>query len=191
MDHDFCAEYQNIRLCPLCWEEMELLRVWRNDPALNTYLRPIGFLTVEMQEAWFQAYLQDSSQIIFEITETAHLHRVVGSVAIYGFKGDTAEIGKIVVGDPEAHGMKAGYFGMLLAAWVGFQQLGIHRYHLDVHEKNMPARTIYQQLGFKTIGEHPFSKGGAELDMELTKTEFEANDHCLKEILLYRGKKNL
>lgn len=191
MNHDLFAEYQNIRLCPLRRETTELLRSWRNDPALNRFLRPIGFLTEEMQASWFSSYITDPNQIFFEILEIVRLHRVVGSVAIYNFDGDTAEIGRIVVGDPAAHGMKAGYTGMLLAGWVGFQQLGVRRYLLDVHEQNMPARIIYQQLGFKTIGKHKFSKGGTELEMELTKNAFEANHGNLQAIRFYRGEKDL
>ena len=191
MNHNYFAEYQNIQLSPLCRETIELLRDWRNNPALNSFLRPIGFLTKEMQEAWFAAYLHDPNQIMFEITETSRLHRVVGSLALYDFKGDTAEIGKIVVGDSEAHGMKVGYWGMLLAAWIGFQRLDIHKYRLDVHEGNLPARTIYQQLGFNTIGTHPFAKGGVELEMELIRTDLETNFSQLKEISLYQGKRDL
>ena len=105
---------------------------------------------------------------------------MVGSVAVYGFRGDEAEVGKIVVGDPEAKGKKIGYYGLLLAMYVGYQKMGVNTYLGDVHEDNMSAKTNDLRAGFIVTGKHPFVKGGYELEMVLPKVH-----DFLDEIRLY------
>ena len=110
---------------------------------------------------------------------------MVGSVAVYGFRGDEAEVGKIVVGDPEAKGKKIGYYGLLLAMYVGYQKMGVNTYLGDVHEDNMSAKTNDLRAGFIVTGKHPFVKGGYELEMVLPKKHFEEVHDFLDEIRLY------
>ena len=61
---------------------------------------------------------------------------------------------------------------MLLAITVAVKEFGIQTIKLDVHENNTPARIIYDKLGFTTVGEHAFERGGSELEMEISSTRF-------------------
>lgn len=186
MNHPYCAEYKHVRIRPLHEADIELLRVWRNDPAISTFLRPIPYITPSMQHTWFSTYLQDSSAITFAIEEIAELHRVVGSLSIYNLSGtDSAEIGKIVVGDMDARGKQIGYLSLVLALQIGFQFLGLHKFTLSVHERNIPAMHIYQKAGFQTVGSHNFINGGKELEMHLTKAGFEDSNPMLSEVNLF------
>ena len=185
MEHKHCAEYEHIRLRPLGINDIELLRKWRNDAAYSKFLRPIGTITAEMQRAWFDKYLSDPSNITFAIEEIRDLNRVVGSVSLYDFDGTSAEVGKIVVGDPEAKGKKIGFYALLLAMHLGYQKLGIENFRGEVHEDNLPAKTIDMRLGFVITGKHPFTNGGYELDMILPKDHFGATHNFLNDIKLY------
>ncbi len=185
MKHNCCAEYRHVRIRPLHETDIELLRQWRNNAALSEFLNPIGEITPEMQKKWYKEYLEDQSIATFAIEEIQDLNRVVGSVAVYGFRGDEAEVGKIVVGDPEAKGKKIGYYGLLLAMYVGYQKMGVNTYLGDVHEDNMSAKTNDLRAGFIVTGKHPFVKGGYELEMVLPKKHFEEVHDFLDEIRLY------
>lgn len=185
MKHTHCAEYRHVRIRPLHETDIELLRQWRNDASLSEFLNPMGEITPEMQKKWYESYLNDQSIATFAIEEIQDLHRVVGSVALYGFRGDQAEVGKIVVGDPEAKGKKIGYYGLLLAMYVGYQEMGVNTYLGDVHEDNMSAKTNDLRAGFIVTGKHPFVKGGYELEMVLPKAHFEEVHDFLGEIRLY------
>lgn len=185
MNHKYCAEYKHVRLRPLGVEDIELLRQWRNDATYSKFLRPVGTITAQMQRAWFDKYLTDDSNITFAIEEIRNLNRVVGSVSLYDFKGTTAEVGKIVVGDPEAKGKKIGFYALLLAMHFGFQRLGVETFLGEVHEENVSAKTIDMRLGFTVIGKHPFINGGYELDMVLPKAHFNKTHHFLDEIKVY------
>ena len=182
VEHHYKAEYGAVRIRPLQHADIELLRQWRNNSSLSEFLNPIGEITPEMQEKWYKEYLADPDIATFAIEEIQNLNRVVGSVAIYRFRGDEAEVGKIVVGDPEAKGKKIGYYGLLLAMEVGFRIFGIQTYFLSVHEDNLPARKIYSYAGFVQIGKHHFVKGGEELEMMLKKAKMEVGHDFLQEV---------
>ena len=82
--------------------DIENLRVWRNDKSKTQFLKPIGEITPEMQLEWFKKYLDNQDEITFAIEETKDLNRMVGSVTLYNFHGKVAEVGKIQIGDREA-----------------------------------------------------------------------------------------
>lgn len=169
---DYAAEYKHVRIRPLEEKDIEQIRIWRNNPQFTCFLRDLGEITSEMQKKWYESDLKDTTSCTFAIEEISDLNRLVGSVAIYGIDGDKAEIGKILVGDPEAKGKKIGYFGLLLAMHIGYQKLGINNYYGDVHEDNMSAKTNDLRAGFIVTGQHPYEKGGVELEMILPKEHF-------------------
>ena len=182
MEHFIVAQFENIIIRPLEQQDIELLRQWRNDEKISTYLASIPHISGEMQKNWFDRYLSDRDNITFAIVEDQFLKRVVGSLSIYGFHEHEAEIGKIVIGDAEAHGKQVGYRALLLALSYGYEFLRINKFLLNVHEDNVAARTIYQKVGFKIVGQHPFIKGGVELEMELSKDLFEHRNPCTMNI---------
>ena len=173
MEHFIAAQLENIIIRPLEQQDIELLRQWRNDEEISTFLAPVPYISGEMQKRWFDRYLLDRDNITFAIKENQLLKRVVGSISIYGFQEDKAEIGKIVVGDVAAHGKRIGYRALLLALSYGYKFLRINKFLLNVHEDNVAARIIYQKVGFRIVGQHPFLKGGVELELELSKEWFE------------------
>ena len=190
MEHFVTVKLENISIRPLEKQDIELLRQWRNDEKISTYLAPIPHISVEMQKNWFDRYLSDRDNLTFVIEENQFLKRVVGSLSIYGFREHEAEIGKIVIGDAEAHGKQVGYRALLLALSYGYKFLRINKFLLNVHEDNVAARTIYQKVGFKIVGQHPFIKGGDELEMELPKDLFEHKNSSVKDIMYYNVEEN-
>ena len=185
MKHNICAEYKHVRIRPLREEDLENLRMWRNNKDMSQFLRPIDEITPEMQKEWFVKECGDISSATFAIEEIDSLKRMVGSVAIYDIKGDKAEVGKIVVGDPEAKGKKIGYYGLLLAMYVGYEKFKIEEFLGEVHEDNMSAKTNDLKAGFIVTGKHPFINGGNELEMHLPKQHFFETHDFLEDVKVY------
>lgn len=185
MKHNICAEYKHVRIRPLCESDLEHLRMWRNDKTMSKFLRPIDEITPEMQRNWFEKEAADNTSATFAIEEINELNRIVGSVAVYDIEGEKAEVGKIVVGDPEAKGKKIGYYGLLLAMYVGYKKLGISEFIGEVHEDNMSAKTNDLRMGFIVTGKHPFINGGYELEMRLPEEHFYEVHNFLDEIRIY------
>lgn len=185
MKHNICAEYKHVRIRPLREGDLEYLRKWRNNKEMSTFLRPIGEITSEMQKQWFERECDDQTSATFAIEEIDELNRIVGSVAVYDINGTEAEVGKIVVGDPDAKGKKIGYYGLLLAMYVGYEKLGIEKFLGEVHEDNMSAKTNDLRAGFIVTGKHPFVNGGYELEMNLPKQHFFDTHDFLDDVKIY------
>lgn len=185
MKHNICAEYKHVKIRPLTENDLEYLRKWRNNKDMSTFLRPIGEITPDMQKQWFERECEDPTSATFAIEEVCELNRIVGSVAVYDIEGSQAEVGKIVVGDPEAKGKKIGYYGLLLAMYVGYEKLGIENFLGEVHEDNMSAKTNDLRAGFIVMGKHPFINGGFELEMKLPRDHFYETHEFLSDVKIY------
>jgi RimJ/RimL family protein N-acetyltransferase len=185
MKHNYYAKYKNVLLRPLVHGDIENLRVWRNDAEATKFLRQVGTITPEMQENWFKKYLNDKDIITFAIEETSELKRMVGSVSLYNFRGDVAELGKIQIGDKEAHGKGIGRLTLVMALKVGFNLLHLSKVDGIVHQSNVAARTNDLKIGFQIVGEKLSEVGGKEDIIEINRNRLEEINSFLKDIEVY------
>lgn len=184
MIHKYCAVYENIGIRPLHKRDIEKVRQWRNNKELVKYLSPIGEITKEAQERWYERYCVDHNSIFFTVIDQEK-EKTIGTVALYDFKDNTAEVGKIVIGEDSERGKGIGYMSLLMAMCVGFTYIGVEKYRLRVCEENTIAYHIYERTGFREVGRHPFVQNLTELDMEITKEEFKRTNSMMSDVILY------
>lgn len=184
MEHRYSARYENLLLRPLQKEDIEFLRIWRNDKSQTKYLRPIPYITPEMQENWFRNYLENPDEMVFAILETRDLNRIIGSVAVYDFQGDVAEVGKIQIGDPDAAGHGYGRIGMTMAIWIAFQKLNVKKIVASVHRDNLAAYKSDMRIGFSKVGSHEAVMGGFEDEIAIDKKRLMEVNSFLQEIVI-------
>ena len=165
MNHNYEYRQGNIYLRPLRHSDIEYLRTWRNDPNNTKYLNQIPYITEKMQEEWFKRYLEDKDELTFAIVEDHFLHRIVGSLSLCNIEDDSIEVGKVMVGDPAAHGIKVGANATNAAARIAKEQLGKSIIYLHVFENNIAAVKAYRNAGFKEAEKHFDDKGRTELTM--------------------------
>lgn len=182
MKHSYYGKYDNIELRPLEKYDIESLRVWRNDKESTKFLRKVGYITPEMQENWFLEYLKDQTIYTFAIVEKEKLNRIVGSVSIYNFRNNKAEIGKIQIGDSEARGLGIGGRAMVIAMKIGFELMGINLFDAHVHKDNTPAYKSYLDIGFKVVGSEPSEIGGFEDVIEMDYQTLNKVNQYVKDI---------
>lgn len=187
MRHNYYGEHLNVALKPLNEDNLESLRVWRNNTEQTKFLRPIGEITPEMQQNWFRSYLDNPQDIVFGIYETEKLNRLVGSLSLYDIKDGRAEIGKIQVGDSEAHGMGIGRTSLIIAMKIGFEILGLREIYASVHQDNVTARTNDLRIGFRIVGSHPSCVGGMEDEIVIHSDELYAANLNVDKIKIYTG----
>lgn len=134
MNHNFHAEYNNIRIRPLAVDDIELLRVWRNDADYSRYITKIPFITPEMQQKWFEKYLVDSDVCTWAIDEISELNRFVGTTSLYSFREGICEIGKTLI-DSEASGRGIGSLSETLCMHIGFKKYNVNKIdaHIDIN----------------------------------------------------------
>ena len=184
MKHAYQAAYGGMRLRPLEAGDIEQLRIWRNDPKQTRYLRALPEITPEMQRQWYGRYLETPGDYCFAIEETETLHRMVGSVSLYDVQGSCAEVGRIQIGDPAAHHRRLADKAMVLAMAIGAHRLGIRQFCATVHQDNLAARTVYDRIGFATVGTAPSPSvsGGMENVIELTAERLTEVNPWIREI---------
>lgn len=184
MQHTYTALYHGIKIRPLTKKDIENLRIWRNDIEQTKFLRPIGKISSEMQEKWFKDYLMDKNQIIFAIEETHDLHRLVGSLALYDFNETEAEIGKIQIGDKEAHGRGIGRKSLAMACKIGFEHLKLTQIIAFVHQHNIASHSNFDRLGFEKIGIQDSVVGGIEDKVSINYYTFKNVNSYVNDIII-------
>ena len=140
-------------------------------------------MTPAQQEQWFESYMQNTDILHFVIDYRRK--RTIGSVALYGFSDKICQIGKLMIGEADMRGNGLGRRSFLMAMTVAVKCLGIEEFYLSVHEDNIIAKNIYDSIGFRKAGEHPFWGGGIEVDMAVTKSRFFTVNQEIKEINLF------
>ena len=127
MRHNHSAHLDDILIRQLSENDIELLRQWRNNQDDTKFLRNVGYITEEMQRKWYQGYLENEQDLVFAIEDTGELKRVVGSVALYDWdrESKTCGIGRIQIGDAEAHGKGMGRKALVMAMKIAFRKLAM------------------------------------------------------------------
>ena len=181
MEHNITASYGNVRVRPICKNDLEFLRKWRNEIKVH-FLTQMGHITPEMQEAWHERnkFLADS--YMFAIDEVQELNRLVGSAALYDIKNNIAEYGRVLVGDSYAHGKGVGYMATVLCLYVGFEKLRLARVIANVHEDNHAAVKSYSKAGFETCKSYLDNNGHKMLEIAIEKNDFYRKHDFLAEI---------
>lgn len=173
MKHSYEIVYKNVHLRPLAEDDIENLRIWRNNPQNTKYLNKIPFITPEMQDEWFHNYIENTDEICFAIDENSKLNRLVGSCSLYNFDGESCFFGKILIGDEEAHGQKIGLNATEAAAEIAFLQLKISEIKLLVYTDNIAAIKVYEKAHFHIIDTHQDLYGNKEFSMLRRREEKE------------------
>lgn len=148
MLHNITIGFNNIVLRQITENDIEMLRIWRNNPQNSLYLRKINYITPEMQKKWYDNYLKNNNEIAFAIVETKYINDIVGSVSLYDFSDKRAEFGKILIGNENAHGKKIGYMATVATLKIAFDILDLEEVVLECNNDNIPAIRVYEQVGF-------------------------------------------
>lgn len=167
MKHSYQKKYKNVFIRELMEMDIEQIRLWRNDSSNTRFLRKIPYITSQMQKEWFSSYLLNEKEMIFAIEEVENINGIVGSMALYNFTSTEAEFGKILIGNPIAHGKSVGRNAIEALKYVANDQLKLKRLYLHVYKDNIPAIVVYQKTGFVICDEHVGENGLLEYTMSV------------------------
>ena len=179
MNHVYNLEYQNVRVRPLEHDDIESLRVMRNDTKRSEFLSHIDFISPEIQESWFKKYISDENIYIWAIDSLSEKEKLVGSAALYNFRNNKCEQGKIMI-SPEYGNQGIGTKALKLIANIGFSAIGIEEMDAYVNKKNTVSLKMFKKAGYIICDERPITNGGYEYYLTVTKAAFnEKNDKDL------------
>jgi [ribosomal protein S5]-alanine N-acetyltransferase len=160
-------------------KNIELLRLWRNDPALNRYFREFRPITSDMQKKWYQerGNNENPHHIYFQII-SQESRKLLGCTGLHyiDWQGRKAEF-SIFLHEERKEGKGKEALELLLS--YGFNTLHLHKIWGEVYDNNQ-ALAIYKKLGFKEEGllrDHYFKEGayGNSTILSLLEEEYRGN----------------
>ena len=144
-----------VRLVPLEQDDLEPLRLWRNNPEFRKYFREYRVISKEMQQQWYQQkVLGDPGTMMFAIRDIKN-DELLGCCGLcyINWVHRNADL-SLYIGWRNAYIDTAGYAeeSCKLLFSYGFQELGLEKIWTEIYEFDEPKRALYQKLGFRQDG---------------------------------------
>lgn len=138
-------------LVPLDYEHTHLIVGWRNDPESARWFLEATRFTPAGHQAWLDRQLASGRDFNWVIQLPGG--KPIGMVALYhlDFAAKTAEFGRLLIGERNALGSGFGREATELVLKLA-QKAGLRTVYLFVKEQNLRARSLYDKLGFATLG---------------------------------------
>lgn len=128
---------------------------WRRDPALIAQLTaPYRFINGEVDERWFDAYMNDRAHAIrCAVVEAERPEQILGLVSLTNIDWvhRSAYFG-IMIGREENQGRGLGSFAVKAILNHAFRDMNLNRVELTVLADNQRARRLYEKAGFVQEG---------------------------------------
>lgn len=145
----------NIYLCPVEREDLEQLRIWRNQPYFRKHFREYREISKAMQEKWYETkVLNDTTTIMFSV-------RMVGTEELLGCCGlcyinwvhRNADL-SLYIGWNNTYIDQEGYAeeACRLLFDYGFKELGLMKIWTEIYEFDTPKYELYSAIGLKQDG---------------------------------------
>ncbi|MBN2800172.1 MAG: GNAT family N-acetyltransferase [Deltaproteobacteria bacterium] len=143
-----------VRLRPVTLEDLPRFVEWLGDAQVNRHLSTPRFLSIEQEQAWFEALPargEEAPRAVDALEDGAWVH--VGSTGLLDidWRVRSAEVG-LLIGDTTRWGRGYGGEALLLLLGHAFDALGLHRVQLKVAAEHTRGRALYQRLGFVEEG---------------------------------------
>ena len=126
---------------------------WLNDPEVTEFTAmESGSITLEGEREWFEHISDPDSRIRNWAIEVDGRH--IGNCALHlDASGQTAGFG-IVIGDKGQWGKGYGTAALREVLRIGFEEMALHRIHLDAFAGNARGIRCYEKCGFRHEGLH-------------------------------------
>lgn len=99
MKHNYQYDGAELLLRPLGENDIEPLRILRNQPENRKWFFGSGETTQEAQKAWYERYLQKENDYMFAVFLPQAPETFVGAAALYGYdpSDNSFEIGRLLL----------------------------------------------------------------------------------------------
>lgn len=136
-------------------EDLELLRMWRNNPEYRKYFREYREISKDMQKKWFETkVLNDPATIMFSIKkeDTKELLGCCGLCYINWIHRNSDL--SLYIGWKDSYIDQEGYAkeSCKLLFKYGFNELGLKKIWTEIYEFDNSKNDLYRSLGFHEDG---------------------------------------
>lgn len=156
-----------IYLRPLNLEDAKISYQWRNDPDIWVYteFKPSTDITLEKETEWLRGKLNKANDSRFAIC-LRDTDQYIGNIQLIDLDEHRGEF-HMFIGEKQFWGKGIGKQASKLILEYGFFAKNLESVFLFTHEDNAAALSIYENLGFVTVG-----KQDQHIKMVLTKHMF-------------------
>ena len=163
MKHDYHFELEDIILKPLSAEESELYRQLRNREDNAQWFETTQTITRQMQQAWYQGYLERPGEYMFSIYERS-TGAFLGAMSLYHVDPDKkqGEIGRVIIDREKAGGKGYALKVVEAVCRLGYEKMDLNRIYAEIYSDNYPSLRIVEQLGFWQVGKREALGKGPE-----------------------------
>lgn len=161
MEHNYSWETKRLILRPLGLEDIEKLRVLRNENRfffLNSTL-----ISIEQQKIWYESYLMKMNDIMFAVLWKGTF---IGTVALYDIDWEKGicEYGRTLIDKSITKEPGIGAEAVAAVCALGFEVLRFNKIIAHAWETNTRIAKVHQRVGF-VVGE---KQDNGVLYLELT-----------------------
>lgn len=167
MQHNYCDEYERIKLVPLRSDDIEEMRLLRNKNRHSFIFTDI--ISEEAQIAWYEKYLEKPNDYVFSVIRIAD-NEFIGITSLYDINNKVAEFGRLMLNKEKIQEKGYGLEAVLATCKIGFKQLNLDRIILEVKEDNIAAYKTYEKAGFQCFDSKKEKRN--IIYMEMNKCDF-------------------
>lgn len=145
--------WQDVRLTPLEYSDLDCVHQWHNDAELRDLT--MGFRLPVQREVvrhWIEGLtsVSNTNRVVYCIR---YRDQSAGLVQLHHISAQDrrGELG-IFVGEPKVRGLGLGFVAGTLVLDFAFNGLNLHRVDLEVATSNTAAIALYERLGFAAEG---------------------------------------
>ena len=134
-------------LRPLGPDDLELVRAWRNSPAVAQYMYTADPISAEQQQAWYARISQDATVQYWLIY---YQDRPVGAANLYAIsQRNRSAYWAFYLGEENLHGSGIGAKVELAVLAYVFEELKLNKLSCEVFVTNEKVVAMHEKFGFR------------------------------------------
>jgi UDP-4-amino-4,6-dideoxy-N-acetyl-beta-L-altrosamine N-acetyltransferase len=144
---------KRIQLRAIEYEDLPLMVKWRNDPEVYQYFYEQEPLSLVVQKAWFEKFLQKPDERLW-IVETIETKEAIGTVGLVhiDWRNRKAEWGRLLIyPDKYRHGGYGSEIESLILRYF-FDHMNMNRLQCELFAENENVIALHKKFGFKQEG---------------------------------------
>lgn len=161
-------------------EDLDMLRAWRNDPAISQFMLSQETISKEQQRAWFHKIQRDPSQrhfiILYKSCPIGSANIKTRGIGKSLNEATTIEPGLYIADERYRQNMLAFAPTLLLNDYC-FEVLGARKLKAVVRKENDAAIKYNQKLGYKT------ESSGELIEVSLNLEDYQSHSKLIKSLL--------
>lgn len=140
---------KNISLYTIEENNIEQIRIWRNQKEVKDYFIYDKTISKEQQIKWYKKYSENSNDYMFMIYNHK-INKNIGCISMLNYNTDnkSIEIGRVFIGDLDNRNKGYGIEALKLICKLAYKIYDLNKIFLEVISTNKIAIKTYEKVGF-------------------------------------------